>query len=103
VLQYLLPLTGIWLVVRVYRAVALRCGERPSLRAWCFVLGIAGIGIAVALIQWLYKPLEPPWSESPSGIIILLWRFLVICAFALTGLGSLIGAAKPKYPRRAEQ
>jgi hypothetical protein len=57
----------------------------------------------VALIQWLYKPLEPPWSESPSGIIILLWRFLVICAFALTGLGSLIGAAKPKYPRRAEQ
>jgi hypothetical protein len=89
-----IPLAAaIAIVVIAYRTAAARCREVPGRRPWLAVASVAAIGVAAMLVPWLFSKLDPPYSESPAGIFVYLWRLAVVGLLALGGLGTLIGVA----------
>jgi hypothetical protein len=102
VLQLLLPVAAIALVIVVFRAVAQRCGNDPTLRKWFAAAGMGALVIAAALIPWLLAKLKPPFSESPSGLFVILGKGIVVAGLCLVGLGSLLGATIPAGARRRD-
>ena len=79
-------------VIVAYRTAAARCREVPGRRPWLAVASVAAMGIAALLVPWLFSKLDPPYSESPAGIFVYLWRLAVVGLLALGGLGTLLGA-----------
>jgi len=82
---------AIAIVVVAYRTAAARCREAPGRRPWLAVASVAAIGAAALLVPWLLSKLDPPFSESPAGIFVYLWRLAVVGLLALGGLGTLLG------------
>ena len=75
-----------------YRAALVRCRRDPR-RRLRFILGsIALLGLAGLLVPWLLGDLDPPWSESPAGILVYLGRAIIVVVPGLLALGALIGA-----------
>jgi hypothetical protein len=95
VLRYLGPLAALALVFVVYRDVARRCRINPGHRPWFIVGAVCALVLAGLLIPWLLAKLNPPWSESPSGLLVYLGKAAVVGFLALTGTGALIGAVRP--------
>jgi ABC-type transport system involved in cytochrome c biogenesis permease subunit len=91
-LQYAVPLVAIAIVVLVSRAVAERSRRNPGRRVQFRMAGVAALALAAALIPWVLANLDPPWSESPAGIFLILGKVVVAGSFALTGLGAVIGS-----------
>jgi hypothetical protein len=98
-LRLLAPLAALAFIFLVYRAVGERCREDPSRRPWFIAGSVVALMAAGALVPWLLADLKPPWSESPSGILIYLGKGAVVGGLALVGLGALIGAL---WPGRSE-
>ena len=89
-------------VIVGYRAAFARCRRDPSRRRR-FILGsIAMLCLAGLLVPWLLRDLDPPWSESPAGILVYLGRAIIVVVPGLLALGALIGAlASPRGSDRA--
>ena len=51
--------------------------------------------MAVAFVVPHIGDLEPPWSESPSGIFLVLARVLVVGGVAVVAIASLVAIAAP--------
>jgi hypothetical protein len=100
--RYLLLFAAIAFVILVYRVVALRCGRTPTLRPWFAVGGVGALCLAVLLVPWLLAKLKPPWSESPSGILIVAGKLLVVGFLSFVGVGMLLGAARPLHRRDSD-
>lgn len=82
---------AIAVVIVAYRTAEARCREVPGRRPWLAVASVAAIGIAALLVPWLLSKLDPPYSESPAGIFVYLYRLAVVGLLALGGLGTLLG------------
>jgi len=74
------------------------CSERPGYRPVVVILAAITL-VAVGLRIPGIGDLEPPWSESPSGIFLIIGRFFVYGSLAATALGALVGAVMkpPSY------
>ena len=83
------------IVVVGYRASAPQCRRVPSRRPWFIIGSIAILCLAGLLVPWVLAKLDPPWSESPSGIFVYLGKALVVGVPGLLALGALIGAVFP--------
>jgi len=82
---------AIAVVIVAYRTAEARRREVPGRRPWLAVASVAAIGIAALLVPWLLSKLDPPYSESPAGIFVYLYRLAVVGLLALGGLGTLLG------------
>ena len=60
----------------VFRAARRACRERPALRPLMILAALAALG-AVAWSVPRLGALEPPFSESPAGILVVLGRVLM--------------------------
>ena len=79
----------------VARGVAIRCRSVPERRRWYLVAAIATLILAALLVPWVFAKLKPPFSESPSGVFVILGKVLIAGSFGLVGLGAFIGALLP--------
>ena len=86
------------LVIVGYRATLLRCRRDPSRRRRFILLSIAMLGLAGLLTPWLLADLDPPWSESPAGILVYLGRAVIVVVPGLLALGALLGAMASGRP-----
>lgn len=92
----LLPLLVAFAIVFAgYRAAAARCRRVPTQRRWIIIASVVAIGLSALLVPWLLADLDPPWSESPAGILIYLGKALIVGVLGLGALGTLIGALAP--------
>lgn len=90
-MRYLPLVLAFALAYGVARTVATRCHDTPERRGWFRAAGIAGLVIAAALVPWLFAKLKPPFSESPSGLFVILGKALIVGGLALSGVGAIIG------------
>jgi len=93
--RLLLLLLAIALFAVIYRFVAMGCGRKPALRLWFLAGGVIALCLAALLVPWVLAKLEPPWSESPAGLFVILGKLLVVGFLGLFALGALLGAAIP--------
>src|ERR1044071_576883 len=92
----LLPLApAIGIVVVAFRVVALRCGRKPALRLRFIAGGVGILCLAALLVPWVLVKLEPPLSESPAGLLVILGKVLLVGFLSLVAVGTLLGAAFP--------
>ena len=97
--RLILPLAAMAAIVVVaYRQTAKRCREVESRRPWFIAGSVAALVLAALLVPWLFADLDPPYSESPAGILVYLGRGAVVGLLGLGGLGALIGAIFPGRP-----
>ena len=78
----------------VFAAVRSACGAHPLLRP----LSIAGAGVVLAAVAWAIPrlgDLEPPYSESPSGLFVIAGRLLVVFFGSVAALATLAAALTP--------
>ena len=87
------------LLVVVYRTVARCCGRKPGWRRWFLLAGAVTLCLAGRLVPWVFAKLEPPFSESPVGLFIILGKILVVGSLLLVAVGTLLGAALPSRRR----
>lgn len=72
------------------RAVRGWCRLAPERRSWILVISIIALGVVGWLVPKIGK-LHPPWSESPSGIFLILARGIVLTVVASAALGGVVG------------
>ena len=83
------------IAVPVGRAVLRRCSSAPRYRPWIVVASLIALGVVVGLAPWVGR-LDPPYSESPSGIIVVSARGLALTILLSCALGAL-GAVVMSY------
>ena len=95
------------LVVVLALSVALYVKMRAVLRlhpSWKLPLvlaAIATLGGMVAIYPRVGE-LKPPFSESPSGLFVIVGRLIVLGPIALAALATLVAAATTRTDRSAE-
>jgi hypothetical protein len=83
----------------VFRKVRRVCDARPFLRVVLIVGAVAVLGTVAWALPRL-GDLEPPFSESPSGLFVIAGRLLIVF-FALTAaLATLAATFAPARSRR---
>ena len=86
----LVPLAlALLLGVTVFRTVRTWCRVAPGRRPWLIALSIGAL-MAVAFVTPHLGDLEPPWSESPSGIFLVLARLIVVGSAAVAAIATLV-------------
>ncbi len=70
--RLLLPVAAIVVVVLSYRAAAARVRNAPQRRAGYIAGAIAALVVAALLVPWVLAKLNPPWSESPAAVPVLV-------------------------------
>jgi hypothetical protein len=89
----LIPLAlGTMLAVTVFRTVRTWCRIAPGRRPWLIALSLGAL-MAVAFVVPHIGELEPPWSESPSGLFLVLARVLVLGSVAVVAASTLAAIA----------
>lgn len=83
------------IVVAGFRVAAAQCRQDPGRRPWFITASIVILCLAGLLVPWVLAKLDPPWSESPSGILVYLGKALVVGVPGLLALGALLGAILP--------
>src|SRR5690348_13837903 len=101
-LLYLVPAAVIALLAVVYWIVAYCCARNPHLRRWFLVGGAGALCLAGSLVPWVFAKLKPPFSDSPSGVLVILSKILVVGSLGLGGVGALLGAALPARRRDSD-
>ena len=101
-MKLLLLLAGIAVVYWAYRRAARYCRRVPQVRPWLILASLAALAGAVAIVPWATR-LKPPWSESPSGIFLLLARFIPISLVCLSAIGAILGAILPERSTPEDQ
>lgn len=94
----LAALYAFWITRLAYLPSARLCRATPTWRAPCVVLGVAGMAVSGWLVPWIAE-LRPPFSESPSGIFVILGKLLLVSTLAFASLGATLGGAFPGYGR----
>jgi hypothetical protein len=87
---------GVW----IYRIVRPACEPRPWLRP-LLILASVGVLVVVGLAAPRLGNLDPPFSESPAGIFVVLGRVIVWAAFAVAALATILAAGLPRSESRA--
>jgi hypothetical protein len=87
---------GVW----VYRIVRPACERRPWLRP-LLILGSVGVLVLVGVAAPRLGNLDPPFSESPAGIFVVLGRVVVWAACAVAALATILAAGLPRSESRA--
>jgi hypothetical protein len=87
---------GVW----VYRIVRPACVGRPWLRP-LLILGSVAVLVLVGLAAPRLGNLDPPFSESPAGLFVILGRVIVWAAFAVAALATILAAGLPRSESRA--
>lgn len=87
--------TGVFVVAApTWGAVRRRYRADPARRVW-FVLGaIAGL-VAVVWYWPRVGKLSPPWSESPSGLLIVIPQLIGTGAVTVASLTTLVAVFVP--------
>ncbi|HEU5154888.1 MAG TPA: hypothetical protein VFU03_09180, partial [Gemmatimonadales bacterium] len=63
----------LFVAVPTGRAVRGWCRVAPEKRAWFLTVSIVALGVVAWITPKIFE-LHPPWSESPSGIFLILGR-----------------------------
>ena len=89
----LVPLAlALLLGATVFRTVRTWCRIAPGRRPWLIALSLSAL-MAVAFVVPHIGDLEPPWSESPSGIFLVLARVAVVGGVAVMAIATLVAIA----------
>jgi len=73
------------------RAVRGWCRLAPERRPWILAASIVTLGVVTWILPKIGK-LHPPWSESPSGLFLILGRGIILTVVASAALGGVAGA-----------
>jgi hypothetical protein len=85
------------LAIAVFRAVSGWCRLAPGRRPWFILAGLAALGLVGALAPGMFR-LEPPWSESPSGLFLIGARLLGLGSLGVASLATVVAAATATRP-----
>ena len=84
-----------------FRAVRAHMRIHPGRRHWMVAAAIATLTGLVAIYTRIWA-LKPPFSESPSGLFVILGRLAAVVPMALAALATLVAAAITRPARSAE-
>jgi hypothetical protein len=77
--------------IPVFRVARRRARRSGGIRALMIVGGLVVLGGATALWPWVFH-LEPPWSESPSGLILIVGRGVPLGLVSIAAAATFVGA-----------
>jgi hypothetical protein len=78
--------------VTIYRSVRAACRKAPARRPWLVAAALVALGLVGGLAPSIGR-LKPPWSESPSGLLLIGVRILGLGAMAVAALATLLAVA----------
>ena len=78
----------------VFARVRPLCQRRPGLRPWLMAAAVVVLVLVAVRIPRI-GDLEPPWSESPSGIFLIAARVAVLGALLVAGVATIAAASVP--------
>ena len=88
----LLALVVLAMGIPIFRAARRRARRSGATRALMIAGALALLGGATALWPWVFH-LEPPWSESPSGLILIVGRGVPLGLISVASAATFLGAA----------
>lgn len=102
-MKALLPIGVIAFLIgmAVYDTVRGWCRLAPARRPWLIALSIITLGLVVTLAPGIGK-LKPPFSESPSGLFVILGRVAVLGLASVLAVATLLGASRSADPDRSD-
>ena len=95
--EVVIPLTlllGLAFGHQVFRVVRPACRSKPWLRPLLIVASLAALVLVGAAAPRI-GDLDPPFSESPAGIFVILGRVAVFGAVAVAALAAILAAVLP--------
>ena len=88
----LLALVALAVGIPIFRAARRRARGSGGSRAVMIAGALGVLGGATALWPWVFH-LEPPWSESPSGLILIVGRGVPVGLISVAAAATFLGAA----------
>jgi hypothetical protein len=78
----------------VFARVRPWCEAKPMLRPWLIAAGVVVLVLVAVRIPRI-GDLEPPWSESPSGLFLIATRVAILGALLVAGVATIAAASVP--------
>ena len=88
----LLALVVLAVSIPIFRAARRRARRSGATRGLMIVGALGLLGGATALWPWVFH-LEPPWSESPSGLFLIVGRGVPVGLTSVAAAATFLGAA----------
>ena len=89
-----IAVTAVVIAVPIYRTVREWCRVAPHRRPWLLAAAIGALALVAVTVPGIGR-LEPPFSESPLGLFVILARAIPLALVALAALATLLAAARP--------
>jgi hypothetical protein len=78
--------------IPIFRAARRRARRSGATRGLMVAGALGVLGGATVLWPWVFH-LEPPWSESPSGLILIIGRGVPLGLISIAAVAIFLGAA----------
>jgi hypothetical protein len=88
-----IAVTAVVIAVPIYRTVREWCRVAPHRRPWLLGAAIGALALVAVTVPGIGR-LEPPFSESPSGLFVILARAIPLALLALAAVATLLAAAR---------
>lgn len=97
----ILSLVPVLTAVFVFRRVRRWCEREDHRRPWLIAVSIAILCLVAALVPGVFE-LQPPYSESPSGLIVIFLRGEALAILGMAAVATMVAAAIPSGWRGAD-
>jgi hypothetical protein len=81
----------IGVTVPVFKAARAAARKSTTMRVVLLVVSAGVQAGAITLVPWIGR-LRPPWSESPAGLFVILFRLALVGGGGLVAAATLLGA-----------